>query len=74
MAARPKRMARRAPSAVFAGGEIDAAFVDIGREDFDIESAGFGDEDAELGGVAHVVGHHRAEEFDGIIGFEQAVW
>jgi hypothetical protein len=49
------------------GSESHLALVDVGREHFDPECPGFIDEHAQLGGVAHVVGHHRAEKLDRVI-------
>ena len=50
--------------------EMDLALVHVRAEDLDAERARLVDVLAQLGGVRHVVRHHRAEKFDGIIGLQ----
>ncbi|MBA7709655.1 hypothetical protein ES703_118577 [subsurface metagenome] len=45
--------------------EIDAAFVDIGRQDFDGHFPAFGDILDDLVGVAHLISQKRRHKFDG---------
>ena len=49
---------------------MDLAFIHIRAEDLDAERPRFVDVLAQLGGVRHVVRHHRAEKFDRIIGLQ----
>ena len=47
--------------------KIHLAFVHVRAEHFDAKIPRFIDVLAQLGGVRHVVGHHRAEKFDRVI-------